>query len=80
MCVNLVPVKKRRKITKKSKRISPVATRLIRQLPKFLQAQYPAYLIHSGGVSKSLGDLLRSCIQNSVGPKRFQGILRELHK
>ncbi|KAG2216108.1 hypothetical protein INT45_001912 [Circinella minor] len=32
------------------------------------------------GVSKTVGDLLRPCMQNSVGPKRFQKILRELHK
>ena len=53
---------------------------IIHQLPKFLQCQYPGYMTHRSGISKIVGDLLRPCMQNSVGPKRFQKILRELHK
>ena len=53
---------------------------IIRQLPHFLQCQYPGYMTHKSGISKTVGDLLRPCMQNSVGPKRFRKILRELHK
>ncbi|KAI7875757.1 uncharacterized protein EV154DRAFT_606811 [Mucor mucedo] len=52
---------------------------IISQLPYELQMEFPAVLTHKGGVSKTVGDLLRPCIQNSVGPKRFQKILLELH-
>ncbi|KAL9539173.1 hypothetical protein MBANPS3_010416 [Mucor bainieri] len=31
------------------------------------------------GVSKAVADIYRPCIQNSVGPERFQRILREQH-
>ncbi|KAG2222087.1 hypothetical protein INT45_007973 [Circinella minor] len=33
--------------------------KIIRQLPKFLQCQYPAYLTQRGGLSKVVGDMLR---------------------
>lgn len=52
---------------------------LIRQLPHELQLEFPAVLTHKGAVSKAVADLLRPCMQNSVGPERFQKILRELH-
>ena len=52
---------------------------LIQQLPLELQMEFPAILTHKSGVSKSLADLLRPCLQNSVGPERFQHILLELH-
>lgn len=52
---------------------------LIQQLPHELQLEFPAVLTHKGGVSKAVADLLRPCIQNSVGPERFRKILRELH-
>ncbi|KAG2212725.1 hypothetical protein INT47_000702 [Mucor saturninus] len=52
---------------------------IISQLPYEPQMEFPAVLTHKGGVSKTVGDLLRPCIQNSVGPKRFQKILLELH-
>ncbi|KAG2219719.1 hypothetical protein INT45_006051, partial [Circinella minor] len=54
--------------------------RIIRQLPKVLQCEYPGYMTHQGGLSKTVGDLYRLCVQNSVGPKRFHNILRELHR
>ena len=50
---------------------------IIPQLPKFLRCQYPGYMIHRNGISKIVGDLLRPCMQNSVGPQK---VLRELHK
>ena len=53
--------------------------KIIRQLPKFLQCQYPAYLTQRGGLSKVVGDMLRPLIQNSVGPKRFHKLLVKLH-
>lgn len=53
--------------------------RIMTQLPLYLQMEFPAVLTHRGAVSKSVADLLRPCIQNSVGPERFQKILRELH-
>ena len=31
---------------------------IIRQLPKFLQCQYPGYMTHRSEVSKTVGDLL----------------------
>ena len=37
-------------------------------------------MTHRSGISAVVGDLSRPCMQNSVGPKRFQKILRELHK
>ncbi|KAI7887063.1 uncharacterized protein EV154DRAFT_485029 [Mucor mucedo] len=52
---------------------------IIEQLPLELQVEFPAVLSHRGGISKVIADLLRPCIQNSVGPERFQKILRELH-
>lgn len=52
---------------------------IIKQLPYELQMEFPAVLTHRGGVSKAVADLLRPCIQNSVGPERFQKILLELH-
>ncbi|KAG2220742.1 hypothetical protein INT45_007354 [Circinella minor] len=54
--------------------------RIIRQLPKVLQCEYPGYMTHREGLSKTVGDLYRQCVQNSVGPKRFHNILRELHR
>ena len=51
----------------------------MRQLPVQLQAEFPAYLSHRGAVSKQVGDLLRPCIQNSMGPERISKVLRELH-
>ena len=53
---------------------------IIRQLPKFLQRQYPGYMTHRSEISKTVGDILRPCMQNSVGPTRFQKVLRELHE
>ena len=55
-------------------------SRIIRQLPLHLQQEFPAYLTHRSGISKDLGDVFRPAIQNSVGPRRFQKILRELQK
>ncbi|KAG2191881.1 hypothetical protein INT47_006472 [Mucor saturninus] len=40
--------------------------------------EFPAVSTYKGGVSKTVRDLLRPCIQNSVGPKRFPKILFEL--
>lgn len=52
---------------------------ILRQLPYHLQAEFPAILTHSSGISRRLADLMRPLIQNSVGPKRITKILRELH-
>ncbi|KAG2191633.1 hypothetical protein INT47_000544, partial [Mucor saturninus] len=54
-------------------------SKIMRQLPVQLQAEFPAYLSHRGAVSKQVGDLLRPCIQKSMGPKRISKVLRELH-
>ncbi|KAL9536874.1 hypothetical protein MBANPS3_012294 [Mucor bainieri] len=53
--------------------------KFMQQLPMELQMEFPALLTHRGGVSKAVADLYRPCIQNSVGPERFQRILREQH-
>ncbi|KAG1311906.1 hypothetical protein G6F64_003457 [Rhizopus arrhizus] len=52
---------------------------IIKQLPYGLQLEFPAVLIHRGGVSKAATGFLRPCIQNSVGSECFQKILIELH-
>ncbi|KAG2223683.1 hypothetical protein INT45_007261 [Circinella minor] len=44
-----------------------------RQPPLRIQADFPALLTHKSGVSRDLGNLLQSCIQNGAGPKRFLG-------
>ncbi|KAG2191089.1 hypothetical protein INT47_010405, partial [Mucor saturninus] len=54
-------------------------SKIMRQLPIQLQAEFPAYLSHRGAVSKQVGDFLRPCIQNSMGPERIAKVLRELH-
>lgn len=41
--------------------------------------EFPAVLTSKGGVSKTVANLLRPCMQNSMGPQRFQKLLRELH-
>ncbi|CEP18325.1 hypothetical protein [Parasitella parasitica] len=41
--------------------------------------EFPAILTANCGVSKTVADLLRPCMQNSVGPQRFQNILRKIH-
>ncbi|KAI9358475.1 hypothetical protein BD770DRAFT_73423 [Pilaira anomala] len=51
----------------------------VEQLPFELQVEFPAVLSYRGGISKKVADLLRPCLQKSVGPERFQKILRELH-
>ncbi|CEP11895.1 hypothetical protein [Parasitella parasitica] len=53
--------------------------RIIQQLPLELQMEFPAVLSSKGGVSKVVADLLRPCMQNSMGPQRFQKVLREMH-
>ncbi|KAL9536765.1 hypothetical protein MBANPS3_012383, partial [Mucor bainieri] len=52
---------------------------IIEQLPMELQMEFPAVLTHRAGVSKAVANLYRPCIQNSVGPERFQKIIREQH-
>ena len=54
-------------------------TEIICQLPETLQCEYPGYMTHRSGLSKTLGDLYRPCVQNSVGAKRFHKIIREIH-
>ncbi|KAH8553886.1 hypothetical protein BGW37DRAFT_548126 [Umbelopsis sp. PMI_123] len=49
------------------------------QLPLHLQAEFPAILTHSSAISRRAADLMKSLLQNSVGPKRFVKVLRELH-
>ena len=66
--------------TKKIRTYMSTDGKIIRQLPEYLQSQFPAYLTAKSGLSKTVGDLYRLCIQNSVGPKRFQKILRVLHQ
>ncbi|KAG2192557.1 hypothetical protein INT47_012781 [Mucor saturninus] len=53
--------------------------KLMVQLPIELQEAFPAIITHKGAVSREVADLLRPCVQNSVGPKRFSKIIRELH-
>lgn len=53
---------------------------IIEQLPLEMQIEFPAvFNTQRGAISKAVADLLRPCTQNSVGPERFQKILRELH-
>ncbi|KAL0142930.1 hypothetical protein V8B55DRAFT_1560346 [Mucor lusitanicus] len=52
---------------------------IMHQLPQELQMEFPAILTRKGGVSKTVANLLRPCMQNSMGPQRFQKLLRELH-
>jgi len=52
---------------------------VLRQLPAYLQTEFPAILSHASGISTRLADLMRPFVQNSVGPKRMVKILRELH-
>ncbi|KAI7848069.1 hypothetical protein BDC45DRAFT_575248 [Circinella umbellata] len=42
-----------------------------RQLPLRIQADFSAHSTHKSGVSRDLGNLLRSCIQNGTGTERF---------
>ena len=37
-------------------------------------------MAHRSGISTVVSDIFGPCMQNSVGPKRFQKVLRELHK
>lgn len=53
--------------------------RIIENLPQHLQMEFPAILTHKSGVSKVVADLLRPCVQNSLGPTCFAKMLRELH-
>ncbi|KAG2191934.1 hypothetical protein INT47_012017 [Mucor saturninus] len=54
-------------------------SRIIRQLPLRVQADFPALLTHKSGISKDLAKLMRPLFQNSVGPVTLSKILRELH-
>ncbi|KAG2220366.1 hypothetical protein INT45_010752, partial [Circinella minor] len=53
---------------------------IIRQLPLYLQQEFPAYFTHRTGISKDVGDVFRLCVQNALGPKRFQKVLQELQR
>ncbi|OBZ82605.1 hypothetical protein A0J61_09343, partial [Choanephora cucurbitarum] len=61
------------------KTINAHDSQVIKQLTYELQFEFPAILTHKGDVFKAVADLLRPCIQNPIGPKRFQKILVELH-
>ncbi|KAG2217078.1 hypothetical protein INT45_013105 [Circinella minor] len=52
----------------------------IRQLPLYLQQEFPVYFTHRTGVSKDVGDVFRPYVQNALGPKRFQKVLQELQR
>ncbi|KAK4510790.1 uncharacterized protein ATC70_005223 [Mucor velutinosus] len=52
---------------------------IMRQLPQELQMEFPAVLTSKEGVSKTVANLLRPCMQSSMGTQRFQKLLRELH-
>jgi hypothetical protein len=52
---------------------------IMRQLPLRLQAEFPVYLTHRSAVSKQVARILRTCVQNSTGPKRFSDMLQEWH-
>lgn len=52
---------------------------ILRQLSLHLQAEFPAILTHSSAISRHAADLMRSLLQNSVGPKLFVKVFRELH-
>jgi hypothetical protein len=47
-------------------------------LPLRVQSEFPALLTHRSGISRELGDLMRALMQNSVGPHKFQKIIRDL--
>ena len=64
---------------KRKKTINAHDQQILCQLPLHLRIAFPAYLTHKAGISKALGDVIPPCVQNSVGPKRFAKILRELH-
>jgi hypothetical protein len=53
--------------------------KIVQRLPMDLQMEFPAILTHKAAISKTVADLLRPCVQNSVGPERFQKIISELH-
>ncbi|KAG2215881.1 hypothetical protein INT45_006788 [Circinella minor] len=53
--------------------------RILEQLPLHLQAEFPVYLTHRSAVSKHLGDLLRTVMQNGMGIHWLQQALREVH-
>lgn len=52
---------------------------LVRQLPKYLQKEFPAVLTNTSGLSIKLAKMMRPLFQCGVGPHRFNKILRILH-
>ncbi|KAI8642089.1 hypothetical protein BD408DRAFT_188872 [Parasitella parasitica] len=52
---------------------------IIKQLPLRYQLDFPGHLTAGSGISKELGKLLRSCVQNSLGPSKLSKMLREFH-
>ncbi|KAF7722529.1 hypothetical protein EC973_003056 [Apophysomyces ossiformis] len=59
--------------------INSYDARVLKQLPGHLAAEFPAYLTHKCAVSKTVGDLLRPCMQSAMGVVRFRRTLQELH-
>ncbi|KAG2223871.1 hypothetical protein INT45_012744 [Circinella minor] len=55
-------------------------TEIIRQLPETLQCEYTRYMTHRSRLSKTVGDLYRPYVQNSVGAKRFPDIIQNQQK
>ncbi|KAG0178868.1 hypothetical protein DFQ29_002903 [Apophysomyces sp. BC1021] len=53
--------------------------RVMEQIPDHLASEFPAYLTHRCAISKTLGNLIRPCIQNGMGVERFRHTLQELH-
>jgi hypothetical protein len=53
--------------------------KIMEQLPLRVQAEFPACLSKKSGISNLLLNMLRSFVQNSVGPVRLSKILREFH-
>lgn len=53
--------------------------RLLDRLPAALAEEFPAYLTHRSGISKSVFNVLRSCLQSGMGTKQFSNTLRISH-
>lgn len=47
--------------------------------PWTYQMEVPTIFTFRVAASKTVADLLRPCMQNTIGPKRFEKILRELN-
>lgn len=71
-CVN--PDSKKQTVT-----FSSWDTRILQSLPTALAQEFPAYLSHRSGISKTAFAFMRSCFQNGMGAKQFADILCVQH-